>query len=84
MELSLKKAGDRDLVNDRRTIVEAVCKSHHRHGHLAAVGTVEHPLLCQFGVEGDLPKALEMEGIQEDHAGLVTQRSRRQEVLDGT
>lgn len=46
------------------------------HGHVAAVGAVEHPLLGEFGIKGDLPEALEVEGIEEDQAGLISQRSR--------
>lgn len=66
------------------TIVEAVGESHHVHGYIAAVGTVEHPLLGQFGVKGNLPEALEVEGIKEDQTGLIRQRSRCQELRDGT
>lgn len=63
--------------------MEAVGESHHVYGHIAAVGAVEHPLLCQFGVKGNLPEALEVEGVEEDQAGLISQRSRCQELRDG-
>lgn len=66
------------------TVVEVVCESHHVHGHSAAIGTVEHPLLCEFGVKGNFPEALEVESIEEDQAGLITERSRCQELRDGT
>lgn len=54
----------------------------HRNG--ASVGTVEHPLLCQLGVKGNLPEGLEVESIKKDQAGLISQRSRFQELRDGT
>lgn len=66
------------------TIVEAVGESHHVHRHGASIGTAEHPLLCQFGVKGNLPETLEVESIQEDQARLISQRSRCQELRDGT
>lgn len=66
------------------TITEVVCESHHVHGHSAAIGTMKHPLLCQSGVKGNFPEALEMKSIEEDQAGLISQRSSCQELRDGT
>ena len=37
------------------TIVEVVSESHHVHRHSTAIGTMENPLLCEFGVKGNLP-----------------------------
>lgn len=42
----------------------------------AAIGTVEHPLLCQFWVKGNFPEALKVKRIKEDEAGLISQSSR--------
>lgn len=66
------------------TIVEAVGESHHVHGHRAPVGTVEHPLLCHFGVKGNFPEGLKMESVEQDQAGLICQRSTYQELRDGS
>lgn len=68
----------------KRTVVEAVGESHHVNGYGAAVGAVEHPLLGQFGVKRNLPQTLEVERVKEDQTGLVRQRSRRQELWDGS
>lgn len=68
----------------QRTIVEVVCESHHMQGNSAAIATVEHPLLCQSGVKGNLPDAVKVESIKEDQAGLIGQRSRFQDLRDGT
>lgn len=65
------------------TVLEMVCEGHHGHGHGASVGTVEHPFRRLLGVKRHLPKSLEGERVEEDQAGLVGQRSRRQEVGDG-
>ena len=68
----------------RATVVEAVGESHHVDGHRAPVGTVEHPLLRHFGVKGNLPEGLKMESVEKDQAGLICQRSRYQELGDGS
>lgn len=60
-----------------------VGESHHLHRHSASIGAVEHPVLCQFGIKGNLPEALKVESIKKDQAGLISQRSRRQELRDG-
>lgn len=66
------------------TVVKAVGESHHVHWHTAAIGTVEHSFLSQFGIKGNLPQALEVECIKENQASLITQRSRCQEFGDRT
>lgn len=66
------------------TVVVAVGECHHLDWDRAAVSTVEHPLLGQFGVKRNLPQALEVKSVQEYQTGLVSQRSRYQELRDGT
>lgn len=60
-------------INIDPTIAEAIGKSHHVDWDGGSIGTMEHSLLCQFGVKGNLPEGLEVERIEKDQAGLISQ-----------
>lgn len=68
----------------RLTIVELLCEPHHGNRHRGAVGSMEQHLVSVLGVEGHLPKAVEVHGIEQDQARLVSERSSREELRDHT